>query len=252
MHCITKHLLNKRSLGRGILHFSTLLFVTMVAPCSSRSQHGGAVLFSANAPAVSACKSPPIRPSASTGRVQTVGICPAKRTVLCTVIKPSHYVCPAGQNCTLPLCAAVYGGKNQKPESDSLHPYSIDHTLHLPEKDSQKQAVHFVAQQWSSQPKGQHYHSVPSDELLFLEQAYTNQFFTPCGDDGRLTNTAPFTLTQVYVAYYMALAAIESLADLKQYEQTEVNEKTEKRQEQEMQAAMKDIAKPAGVPAVSQ
>jgi hypothetical protein len=108
----------------------------------------------------------------------------------------------------------------------------------LPEKDSQKQAVHFVAQQWSSHPKGHHYHSVPSDELMSLEQAYMDQFFIQCGADGRLTNTAPFTLTQVYVAYYMALAAIESLADLQQYEQKSIDEKIEKKQESEMQAAM--------------
>ncbi len=158
-------------------------------------------------------------------------------------------MCPAGQNCDLSLCAAVYGGKNQRKESESQHPYSIDHTLHLPEKDSQKKAVHFVAQQWSSQPKGHYYHSVPSDELMALEQAYINEFFTPCGDDGRLTNTAPFTLTQVYVAYYMALAAIESLADLTQYEESEINEKIEKKQEQEMQAAMQAIAQPTGAPA---
>ncbi len=73
---------------------------------------------------------------------------------------------------------------------------------------------------------------------MSLEQAYMDQFFIQCGADGRLTNTAPFTLTQVYVAYYMALAAIESLADLQQYEQKSIDEKIEKKQESEMQAAM--------------
>jgi hypothetical protein len=215
MRSVTNCILKKLCLGASILNFSTFCCV-MAAPCLSGSQ------------------SAPYPSGAS-----ATAVCQSKQTVVRTIIKPSYYVC--SPHCNLSLCAAVYSGNNQKPESESLHPFSIDRSHHLPEKDSQKQAVHFVAQHWSSQPKEHYHHSVPSDELLFLEQAYIDQFFTPCGDDGRLQNTAPFTLTQVYVAYYMALAAIESLADLKQYEQTEVDEKREKKQADDMQKAMQAV-----------
>lgn len=210
-NCILKNL----CLGAGILNFSTF-FSVMAALCPSGPHNRQAAMCS--------------------------GI---KQTVVC-ITRPSYYVCSS--KCTLPLCTAVYSGTKQKPESESLHPFSIDRSHHLPEKDSQKQAVHFVAQQWSSRPKGHQYQSVPSDEMLFLEQAYIDQFFTPCGDDGRLANTAPFTLTQVYVAYYMALACIESLADLKQYEQTKIDEKIEKKKADDMLAAIQATMLSQGVP----
>ncbi len=224
MRSVTNCILKNLCLGARIINFSTFFFV-VAASCPSRA------------------------PS-------PVSMCGSKKTVVRTIIKPSYYAC--SPQCNLSLCAAVYSENNQKPASDSLHPFSIDRTHHLPEKDSQKQAVHFVAQQWSSYPKGHHFHSAPSDELLYLEQSYIDQFFAPCGDDGRLANTAPFTLTQVYVAYYMALSAIESLADLKQYEQTEIDEKTEKKKADEMQLAMQashesghasSTATPTAVPA---
>ena len=253
MRSVTNYTLKNLCLWAGILNFSTF-FSVMATPCPSRSHNRQAVTCSGvkNGPTVSAYTVAMIRSSGqcqgvaggaraqatgTTCRAQSTGtVCGVKQTVVCTTIKPSYYVC--SPNCNLSLCTAVNSENNHKPESESLHPFSIDRSHHLPEKDSQKQAVHFVAQQWSSHPKGHHYHSVPSDELLFLEQAYIDQFFTPSGDDGRLANTAPFTLTQVYVAYYMALTCIESLADLKQYEQTEIDEKIEKKKADDMQASI--------------
>ena len=131
--------------------------------------------------------------------------------------------------CPLPVSRAVSGSNNgqkiEKPQGK--HPFSIEKEHPSTSGQSQKQAIHFVVTQWAHHPKGHHYHLLASDELKSLEKAYQDQFFVPIpgGKNGQLMNTAPFTLTQVYSAYYMAVAAEESLDSLKVYEQTERDDK---------------------------
>lgn len=139
------------------------------------------------------------------------------------------YLYSWGKTCVLPLCAAVSELRHKKSAPDLKHPFSIHNkTDHPSAIESQKQAIHFVAQQWHDHPNGHHYNLVASDELSSLEQAYFYQFFIPCGNDGLLKNTAPFTLTQVYSAYYMAVAAEQSLVELKDYERVVKEENREK------------------------
>lgn len=79
---------------------------------------------------------------------------------------------------------------------------------------SQKKANHFVKEQWKNHPKDHHFHLLASNEMMSLAKAFKDTYLKPCGPNNKLINTASFTLSEVYSAYYRAVAAEESLLTL--------------------------------------
>ena len=78
---------------------------------------------------------------------------------------------------------------------------------------SQTKANEFVLQHFKNTYKDQsrHLHIPTSLVLSGLEAAYIKEHMKVC-PDGRMVSMAGFSLTQVYTAYYAALAAETSLS----------------------------------------
>jgi len=104
-----------------------------------------------------------------------------------------------------------------KPATQPAKTASTKEKQKLDVLQAQKTANHFVLSQWKKHAAldhgHDHYHVLASEEMMQLSKAYNNTYITR-HNNGTMINTAPFTLLQVYMAYYSAVAAEGSLKTL--------------------------------------